>query len=166
MRASLSTFFLLLGCINIDAFTVHKSLKQHTFSPTTYATRADNDVEEDTSTKPSTKQSAGLITFDLDDTLYPIDKVIDEANESFAKAMERFGYKGVQPSAIREAAKQIRKEMPQSEAALLSFTQLRKLAIRRVMEDIAFNRKLDAMAEDFSTTVENLSKIVVEPARR
>lgn len=80
--------------------------------------------------------------------------------------MEKFGYEGIKPSDIIEVGRQIRKEMSPSEAASMSHTDIRSLAIRRVMEEITFKRKLEAIAEDFSTDVENLSKIVVEPARR
>ena len=45
------------------------------------------------STAPTTtqeeKQTLGLITFDLDDTLYPIEKVEQAANQAFVKAMDR-----------------------------------------------------------------------------
>ena len=130
------------------------------------ATQIDSELEPDSGTIITAQKTLGLLTFDLDDTLYPMNVVISEANAAFAKAMERFGYEGIKPSDIVEAAKKIRKEMPPDEAALLSFTETRKLAIRRVMEEITFKRKLEAMAEDFSTDVENLSKIVVEPARK
>jgi len=165
---SSSTILLLLSsCINIDAFIIPQKQKTFSTKNVAFSTRTGNDVDASFSPSSSTEtKPLGLITFDLDDTLYPLKDVIDEANESFAKAMDRFGYEGVEPETIREAAKTIRKELPTSEASLLSFTELRKLAIRRVMEDITFHRKLEAMAEDFSTDVENLSKIVVEPARK
>lgn len=169
MHSVLSSTILLLlsSCINIDAFIIPQKQKTFSTKNVAFSTRTGNDVDASFSPSSSTEtKPLGLITFDLDDTLYPLKDVIDEANESFAKAMDRFGYEGVEPETIREAAKTIRKELPTSEASLLSFTELRKLAIRRVMEDITFHRKLEAMAEDFSTDVENLSKIVVEPARK
>lgn len=148
------------------AFTSH----YHTHRITTrlFTTPAQkSDTDNATSSPPSTTtKTLGLITFDLDDTLYPLDKVIDEANAAFVRAMERFGYEGVKTLDIIEASKNIRQEMTPSEAVLLSHTDIRKLAIRRVMEDIVFKRRLQAMAEDFSTDVENLNKVVVELAKK
>jgi len=106
-----------------------------------------------------------LLTFDLDDTLYPIAPVIQDANTAFAKAMERYGYTGIQPSDIDAAAKQVRAEMDPEDAAALSHTEARQLAIRRTMEQVLLQRKLQETAEDWVTAVEDLSPVVVENAR-
>ena len=37
----------------------------------------------------------GLLTFDLDDSLYPLEKVINEANEAFVRAMDNYGFTGM-----------------------------------------------------------------------
>lgn len=170
MQLQLYSKFLLLivGFTNVDAFVVTRNPNLCRKSRALFSIEQHNDLEISAPPTPTstTKKTLGLVTFDLDDTLYPIDIVMDEANEEFARAMERFGYEGIQPSDIIEVGKTIRNEMSPEEAGLLSFTELRKLAIRRLMEDVAFNRKLKDMAEDFSTSVDNLSKIVVEPARR
>ncbi len=36
----------------------------------------------------------GLLTFDLDDSLYPLERVINEANEAFVRAMNNYGFTG------------------------------------------------------------------------
>jgi len=107
----------------------------------------------------------GLLTFDLDDTLYPVKVVIEEANTAFAKAMHRFGYDGIQPSDIDETGKQIREEMALTDpkdAAALSHTELRLLAIRRQMESIRLLRSLEEVAKDWATSVGDLTPVVVE----
>lgn len=161
-----SSFLLLGGCANIDAFVVPQAFSKTQINRHLFSTATDNDLDADSPATPPAQKPLGLITFDLDDTLYPISVVVDEANAAFANAMERFGYDGIKPSDIIEAGRKIRLEMPPDEAAALSHTDIRSLSIRRVMEDITFERKLEEIADDFSTAVENLSKIVVEPARR
>lgn len=175
VHGPLSTSLLTLaivGLVNIEAFNIpSKSFSKsihYTTSTTSsriLATRAENDIES-IQTTPTNQKTVGLITFDLDDTLFPIGVVIDEANKAFARAMERFGYEGIKPSEITEVGKIIREELPPIEAAALSHTEIRSLAIRRVMEEITFQRKLVEIAEDFSTDVENLNKIIVQSAQR
>ena len=113
------------------------------------------------------KRPLVLLTFDLDDTLYPIAPVIEEANTAFAKAMERYGYEGIQPSDIDETSKQVRAELdPPEEAAALSHTEARELAIRKRMEQVLLERKLRECAEDWVTRVEDLSPVVVDNAKQ
>lgn len=121
-----------------------------------------------TATSKPTK-TLGLLTFDLDDTLYPIDKVLNEANLAFARAMNNFGFAGIQPEDIVKSARQIREEMnakdPQA-AAVLTHTEIRLLAIRRAMEKITLERKLKDTADDWATPVSSLSPVVVSHARK
>ena len=115
------------------------------------------------------KQTLGLLTFDLDDTLYPINKVEEEANEAFVKAMAQYGFEGLQRDDIVETAKEIRNEMniqdPQ-QAAVLTHNQVRELAIRREMEKATTQKKLEACAEDWATSVDSLSSLVVANAKK
>ena len=167
IKQSLSKSLVLIAIrySHINAFIAPKAFDGR-FMNVKLLSQTENTLESGSLTDEKQKKILGLLTFDLDDTLYPISTVVDEANKAFCEAMERFGYEGIKPSDIIEVGRQIRKEMSPSEAASLSHTDVRSLAIRRVMEEITFKRKLEAMAEDFSTDVENLSKIVVEPARR
>ena len=78
--------------------------------------------DSETSTRlGTTKKTLGLLTFDLDDSLYPIAPVLDEANAAFKRAMARFGYDdgNIQPQDIVDTARQIRDEFPPEEAAVL-----------------------------------------------
>lgn len=108
----------------------------------------------------------GLLTFDLDDSLYPIDIVIQEANAAFARAMERFGFDGIRPDQIVETARKIREELGDKEAILLSHTEIRERAIRREMESVILDRKLNETADDWATPRSDLSPIVVNFAKK
>ena len=107
----------------------------------------------------------GLLTFDLDDTLYPIDVVIKEANVAFAKAMERFGFAGIEPEAIDNLCKEIRRESDQ-ESEYLTHTQVREVAIRREMEKVVYERKLKETADDWATQVTDLADLVTRNAKK
>lgn len=48
-----------------------------------------------TSTDSKPQKYLGLLTFDLDDSLYPLEKVINEANEAFVRAMNNYGFTGM-----------------------------------------------------------------------
>jgi hypothetical protein len=115
------------------------------------------------------KASLGLLTFDLDDTIYPLAPVIQEANAAFARAMERYGFPNIQPNDITVRSVQIRTEMAATDperAATLSHTEIRKLAIRKEMELVMFERKLKECAVDWATNVESLGPAVVGSARQ
>mmetsp|Transcript_8179 Transcript_8179/g.12557 ORF Transcript_8179/g.12557 Transcript_8179/m.12557 type:complete len:409 (-) Transcript_8179:117-1343(-) len=120
-------------------------------------------------TKRVTGKSIGLLTFDLDDTLYPIAGVVDAANTAFVRTMEKFGYSGLTPSDIVETGKLIREEIaaedPQA-AAVLTHTEVRELAIRREMENIMLDKKLKETADDWATPVSNLADVVVAHAKK
>lgn len=120
-------------------------------------------------TKKATGKSLGLLTFDLDDTLYPIAGVVDAANTAFVRTMEKFGYSGLTPSDIVETGKLIREEIaagdPQA-AAVLTHTEVRELAIRREMENIMLDKKLKETADDWATPVSNLADVVVAHAKK
>eukprot|EP00548_Thalassiothrix_antarctica_P016008 CAMPEP_0194170642 /NCGR_PEP_ID=MMETSP0154-20130528/5292_1 /TAXON_ID=1049557 /ORGANISM="Thalassiothrix antarctica, Strain L6-D1" /LENGTH=415 /DNA_ID=CAMNT_0038882589 /DNA_START=6 /DNA_END=1253 /DNA_ORIENTATION=- len=116
---------------------------------------------------PTKKKKLGLLTFDLDDTLYPIDIVQSEANAAFVQAMERFGYSGIDSEDIDTTAKMIRlEEMSQEEAAQTTHTGIRELAIRRELEKAMLSRKLQEVAEDWATPVSALADVVVSHAKK
>jgi len=128
-----------------------------------FLTTLHSEIEDKKKTK-----TLGLLTFDLDDTLYPITPVISEANEAFAKAMQNFGFEGIKPGDIEYTSRQIREEMAMEDpkrAAALSHTEIRMLAIRRQMETVMFLRSLDKIAEDEATSVSSLSPIIVNNAK-
>jgi len=162
--------------ISIDAF--ESPAPRHTaprrtslFRPFKLSTSEDTTIAPTTTSTPTpeNKKTLALLTFDLDDTLYPIGPVVAAANAGFARAMEGFGYKGVEPMQIIDTAVQIRDEMAETDpqaAAALSHTEIRKLAIRRVMESITFERKIESVAEDWATPVTALAPVIVQNAKK
>jgi putative hydrolase of the HAD superfamily len=119
-----------------------------------------------TAATPAAKATLGLLTFDLDDTLFPVAPVLDEANAAFARAMARFGYTGINPIDIVNTGKKIREELDPQEAAVLTHTQVRELAIRREMEEFMLKRKLQETADDWATPVSDLGDIIVKNAKK
>lgn len=120
-----------------------------------------------TSAPAAKKKKLGLLTFDLDDTLYPIEPVLNEANAAFASAMSGFGYDGIQPDDIVQAGKEIRADVT-TEAngktdsdplrpATVNHKEIRLAAIRKEMEQFILQMKLKQTAEDWATEIESLT---------
>jgi hypothetical protein len=112
------------------------------------------------------RKTLGLLTFDLDDSLYPVEVVVEEANAAFARAMGHYGFDNIEPTSITEACKQIREELPPEEGLALTHTEVRRRAIRREMENVIYKRKLKETADDWATPVSDLSPIVKNFARK
>lgn len=87
---------------------------------------------------PGKARTLGLITFDLDDSLYPIDKVLRDANNAFVRIMSDLGCSMVGPEDIDAAGREIRANAasPLSGAAM-THTEVRMRAIRSEMEKCA-----------------------------
>lgn len=152
---SICLFYLLHPA---DAFSVVSSSIRRPSSTRLYA---------DAAPGGNTKKQLGLLTFDLDDTLYPIDVVMSEANDAFVKAMERYGYEGIAASDIDETGKQIRlNELSKDEAAATTHSGIRELAIRRELEKAMLERKLQETADDWATPVSSLADVVVQHAKQ
>ena len=139
-----------------------------TTAPLTVKSTAESvETLEEAVASPETKTLC-LLTFDLDDTLYPLAPVIDEANAAFARAMNKYGFPNIQPEDINKESIQLRQDMARVDpegAAVLTHTELRKLAIRKEMEDVMLSRKLEECAQDWATNVESLGPAVVKSAR-
>lgn len=129
------------------------TLRVATASASTTAT-----VEEaESSTLPGSKtKTLGLLTFDLDDSLYPIEPVLHDANEIFVQTMSNYGY-SLEPNDIVEAGKAIRQEAGPIAGTAMSHTEVRLEAIRREMERKMLEKKLQECAEDWATEVESLT---------
>ena len=127
-----------------------------------------SEVSEASPAEKKKTKKLTLLTFDLDDTLYPIETIINEANVAFARIMGTFGYENIEPSQIVSTGRDIRERMALTDpkdAACLSHTEIRRLAIREEMEKIVYQRKLEACAEDWATQVSSLSPLVVQNAK-
>lgn len=156
-----------------SAFTISDSILR-THHATTIAsslsmtaTSASTDAKSTSSSQCTKKLS--ILTFDLDDTLYPVSKVLDEANAAFARSMNQFGYDDILPEDIVLTGKKIREEMAETDperSAALTHTEIRRLAIREEMEKIEYKRKLQSCADDWATQVSSLSPLVVQNAKK
>jgi len=155
-----STAFLLFS-ISSEAFS---PAQVHTTSRSSTQLYADTQEAPVTATVARPKvQQLGLLTFDLDDTLYPIAQCVKAANDAFVTAMEKYGFPGLSAFDIVETGKVVREEIAAEDpekASSLTHTEIRELAIRREMEKIIFERKLESTAEDWATQVSSLSPIV------
>lgn len=186
MRLSLSVALvtLLTSSVGISAFSVSSSIRltqsSKSASATTMATTrtrpglfmtaTESSVETDSPDNlPAKTKELAILTFDLDDTLYPIATILGEANSAFARSMHQFGFDDIDPNDIVETAKRIREEMAETDperSACLTHTETRRLAIREEMEKIEYQRKLQACADDWATNVSSLSPLVVQNAKK
>mmetsp|Transcript_11213 Transcript_11213/g.23905 ORF Transcript_11213/g.23905 Transcript_11213/m.23905 type:complete len:443 (+) Transcript_11213:85-1413(+) len=142
-----------------------------------YSTSTD-ETTSSAATATKKKKKLGLITFDLDDTLYPISPVLDEANDAFSTAMSNFGYVDIQPSDIVETGKEIRAQVSETEdvdtsasadplkPTTVNHKEIRMAAIRKEMEQFILKTKLKQTAEDWATDVGDLTAPVRKSAEK
>jgi putative hydrolase of the HAD superfamily len=165
MNLSLTITYALttIGC-GANAFQYRNKILREFVPSSTSALHVDNAISDvPLEATESSAKSLGLLTFDLDDTLYPISQIVDDANAAFVTAMERFGFEGVDAFDIVNTGKEVREELhavDPEKAAGLTHTEKREMAIRREMERIILARKLQQCADDWATPVESLSPIV------
>lgn len=114
---------------------------------------------------PSETKTLGLLTFDLDDSLYPIEPVLHDANEIFVQTMANYGY-NLEPNDIVEAGKRIREEAGPIAGKAMSHTEVRLEAIRREMERKMLEKKLQECADDWATEVESLTSPIRNSAEK
>jgi len=84
------------------------------------------------STSPSsssTRPTLALLTFDLDDTLFPCGPVVAEANEAMVASIVSHGYPSVTNADVLAATRAIRNELRQT-GTPITYTNLRIAAIR------------------------------------
>lgn len=74
-----------------------------------------------------------LLTFDLDDTLFPIEPVVQDANIAMIKALDNLGYKGVTHEGFSSSMKEIRKELQLADETI-TYSELRKRTILREIQ--------------------------------
>ncbi len=173
---SLTSFILLASCFqSSQAFSLlqHSSVNANvnrlstTSKTSLFSTETTSSIESQSS-PPKKQKKLTLLTFDLDDTLYPIDTILSEANSAFSRIMTRFGFDNIEPPQIRESAKAIRERMALTDperAAALTHTEIRRLAIREEMEKAVYQKKLQSCADDWATQVSSLSPLVVQNAK-
>lgn len=156
-----------VGVGNTNAFVLHHPHPPISRTATTRVLASTQEADATVTTNKPKVQELGLLTFDLDDTLYPIEPVIKAANDAFVQAMEKFGFPGLSAFDIVETGKQVREEIAAKDpekAAGLTHTEIRELAIRREMEKVILKRKLKEVADDWATPVESLTANVKKHA--
>lgn len=177
LQISLSVGFVPLRASNAAAVHRRDSSEhgQALYSTSTKGTEAST---SNASTSPKKKKKRlGLITFDLDDTLYPIAPVIDEANTAFSTAMSNFGYVDIQPSDIVETGKKIRAQISPKDVGnasdsdplkpkTVNHKEIRMAAIRKEMEQFILKTKLKQTAADWATEVKSMSSPVLKSAEK
>jgi len=131
---------------------------------TASAIELDPSVDTDTDT-PSKTKTLGLLTFDLDDSLYPIEPVLHDANKIFVQTMANYGY-NLEPNDIVEAGKRIREEAGPIAGKAMSHTEVRMEAIRQEMERKMLEKKLQECADDWATEVESLTAPIRDSAAK
>jgi len=106
-------------------------------------------VQAFTPTAPTHKR-LHLLTFDLDDTIFPIGPVVAEANDAMISRLQTFGYTDANNDEIVAASKRIRNELREVGEAL-TYTDLRKQSIRREiirLTDLQHHQVDDSVVED------------------
>ncbi len=86
--------------------------------------------------KQNSNLHANLITFDLDDTIFPVGPVVADANKALFEHLKGLGCETTQEEYLK-TAKQIRNELTEA----ITYTELRKRTIRREMEK-CFNKSI------------------------
>jgi len=83
------------------------------------------------------EQQLHLLTFDLDDTIFPITPVVNDANIAQLNTLQsKFGYTNACNQEIIAASKQIRTELRETNTSI-TYTDLRKLSIKREIERVS-----------------------------
>ena len=79
---------------------------------------------------PPSKPTLALLTFDLDDTLFPVAQVVEDANTAMIQAFWDAGYTDATNDRIVQHTKMIRRKQRKQ----MTYTQLRKRAIQIELE--------------------------------
>eukprot|EP00985_Skeletonema_marinoi_P031721 scaffold37781_cov198-Skeletonema_marinoi.AAC.4 len=107
-------------------------------------------VQAFTTPAAPTHKRLHLLTFDLDDTIFPIGPVVAEANDAMISRLQTFGYTDANNDEIVAASKRIRTELREAGEAL-TYTDLRKQSIRREimrLTDLQHHQVDDSIVED------------------
>lgn len=79
---------------------------------------------------PASKPTLALLTFDLDDTLFPVAKVVEDANVAMIQTLWDAGYTDATNDRIVQHTRMIRRKQRKQ----MTYTQLRKRAIQTELE--------------------------------
>jgi FMN phosphatase YigB (HAD superfamily) len=93
---------------------------------------------------PASTARLALLTFDLDDTLFPVKNVVQDANLAMEKALVHAGFADASSSRITQHIKTVRKKQKK----ILTYSALRKIAIKAEIELLARGRSYDTALID------------------
>jgi FMN phosphatase YigB (HAD superfamily) len=113
--------FLLLQS-SVSAF-VSPSPQQLSYKET-FVWSSTSGTLADPSSEPSRTATLGFLSFDLDDTLFPINEVVDDANDAMVQRMQELGIPTTTPEFL-DTTREIRRQLDQP----VTYSTLRKLAI-------------------------------------
>jgi putative hydrolase of the HAD superfamily len=101
--------------------------------PTTSRSSSRNSQQSNTQReKDAVALNANLITFDLDDTIFPVAPVVADANKALFKHLKSLGCETTQDEYVK-TTKEIRVELAKDDK-VITYTELRKRAIRAELE--------------------------------
>ncbi|KAL3782377.1 hypothetical protein ACHAW5_001118 [Stephanodiscus triporus] len=103
-------------------------------------------------------RTLGLLTFDLNDLLYPIVPVLRSANGVFFRAMANYGY-NLEPDEIVKTTTRIRAEAGPAAGSAMSHTAVCLITIRREMERKMVEKKLRECAKNWATEVSETGSV-------
>jgi len=93
------------------------------------------------------KKELHLLTFDLDDTIFPIGPVVADANVAQLQTLIKYGYENAANEEIIAASKQIRSELREAGNSI-TYTDLRKQSIRREIERLTGSSRSERVVHD------------------
>ena len=82
--------------------------------------------------------------------------------------MKNYSFENIAPFQIVPTGEKIHSDMAEDDpekAAVLTHTDIWRLAIREELEGVVYRRKLEACAEDWATQVSSLSPLMVQNAK-
>lgn len=97
--------------------------------PTSFSSR---DFQQRSTPKAPTELNANLITFDLDDTIFPVGPVVADANKALFDELKLLGCETTQEEYLK-TTKRIRIELAK-EDKVITYTELRKRSIRKELQ--------------------------------
>ncbi len=144
------------SCLNLTVFnclylnSLPKSTKAFIPIPIRSTSRTTH-LPPQTSTSTTTI-FADLITFDLDDTIFPVGPVVHDANQALIEHLNINGYHSISQESLIASTKYIRNELLKRENNVITYTELRKRAI--CFEMNRHNEAYSSSNSDFNNNIQ------------
>lgn len=118
--------YLTTLAVSLVLSTTHTSVPVNAFSIVTPSTHPTLSSSRITTTG---LHAVDLITFDLDDTIFPVGPVVHDANKELIKHLNDSGFVQITQESLIASTKLIRNELVTKENKVVTYTELRKRAI-------------------------------------